>query len=164
METFMHLSGLDINGPSLNFYQMGIRAIIVFFIALIFIRIAGMRVFGKKSSFDIVLGIVLGALLSRGITGASPFFATIFASFVFVMMHRLMAYLSFKSHKAGRIIKGTPSLLFKDGEYLAENMERSLITKHDIDEALREKVNTNDLGKIKEAYYERNGEIGFVTK
>lgn len=58
----------------IKWWQMAIRAFIVFLVAIVLIRIGNKRIFGKYSSFDIVLGIILGSILSRAITGNLLFF------------------------------------------------------------------------------------------
>jgi uncharacterized membrane protein YcaP (DUF421 family) len=82
------------DGQDLNALQMGCRAFVVFFIAVLLLRIAGMRAFGKKSAMDATIAIMLGAILSRSVVGVSPFFPTITAALVLACVHRLMAWLS----------------------------------------------------------------------
>ena len=62
----MDINELFGNGQNLTALQMGVRAFIMFFIALALIRIGGMRIFGKKTAFDNILVIMLGAVLARG--------------------------------------------------------------------------------------------------
>lgn len=52
METFLFLFG---EGKDLNTLQMSCRAAVSFFVALLLIRIAGQRTFGKGSAFDNVV-------------------------------------------------------------------------------------------------------------
>jgi uncharacterized membrane protein YcaP (DUF421 family) len=158
------LLGDDVSGHFLTWYQMGIRSTIVFFIALLFIRLAGMRVFGEKSAFDVVVSIILGAVLSRAIFGGSPFLPIIFAAGVIVFLHRLLSYLSFRHHKIGLLVKGTRHHLVKNGEIMWSNMAMTQITERDIMEALREKTHLNDISEVEEAFFERNGQISFVLK
>ncbi len=80
-------------GKDLNTLQMACRAFVVFFITLAFIRFTGMRTFGVKSAFDHCIIIMLGAVLSRSITGASAFLPTITAAFVLVLVHKILARL-----------------------------------------------------------------------
>jgi len=54
MQTINELFG---QGFNLNILQMTLRAIVIFFIALILIRYTGMRMFGIKSAFDICVTI-----------------------------------------------------------------------------------------------------------
>ncbi|SAK73860.1 hypothetical protein AWB80_04181 [Caballeronia pedi] len=79
-------------GRDLDPLQMSARAVAVFFSGLVFIRIAGRRSFGQRSPFDYVVAILLGATLSRVIVGASPAIPTVAASFVIVLVHRIVAW------------------------------------------------------------------------
>ena len=59
-------------GRDLDSLQTAMRAVAVFFAALILIRISGRRAFGQRSPFDYVVAILLGATLSgdsRGVAG-----------------------------------------------------------------------------------------------
>jgi uncharacterized membrane protein YcaP (DUF421 family) len=60
-------------GEKLTVLQMSVRAFVMFIITLVLIRFAGLRTFAKQSSFDNIIVIMLGAVLARGVVGASPF-------------------------------------------------------------------------------------------
>ena len=74
MQTVYELFG---RGEHLDVLQMTMRAIIIFFIALVLIRFTGMRVFGIETAFDSCIIIMLGAVLTRAIVGASPMIPTV---------------------------------------------------------------------------------------
>jgi len=88
----MNINEIFGSGEELAPLQMAARAFIMFFIALLLIRIAGMRIFGIKTAFDNILVIMLGAILSRGVVGASPFFSTIAAATAMILIHKILAW------------------------------------------------------------------------
>src|SRR4051812_28128826 len=79
-------------GKDLTVLQMSARSVVVFILALILLRISGRRSFGLRSPLDNIISIILGAVLSRAIVGASPFLPVIAGSTTLVLIHRLIAY------------------------------------------------------------------------
>jgi uncharacterized membrane protein YcaP (DUF421 family) len=75
---------------------MSLRALIIFVATLIFLRIAGRRSFGQKTAFDLCVTVLLGAVLSRAIVGASPMMPALAAGAVLVLAHRLLAILAIR--------------------------------------------------------------------
>jgi len=151
-------------GKDLNSLQMVCRAIISFFLTLMLIRVAGMRTFGKKSAFDNVIVIMLGSIFSRVVVGASPFLPTTLACLAFVLVHRLLGWLSFYSDAVGRMIKGEASVLYANGSHIGENMRKARISEKDLLESIREQINEDGLENVKEVVQERNGNISVVRK
>jgi len=151
-------------GAELSALQMSIRAVIVFFLALIMLRIAGIRTFGKKSAFDNVIIIMLGAVLSRAITGSSPFLPIVCSSFILVIIHRLLAMFSYKSDFIGKLVKGEKKLLYKDKMPVHENMQSVQLSHKDVVEEIRIQLHQADLDGIKEIYIERNGEVSIIKE
>jgi len=151
-------------GRDLSVLQMSARAVVIFFITLIYIRVAGKRVFGRISTFDYVITITLGALLSRAIVGVSPFVPVIVSSFVFIMLNRLVAWLCLISPAVGRIVKGRSVSLYRDGSFNQKNMKEQLITERDTMEGIRKELNEDSLNNVDEIILERNGEMSVLKK
>ena len=144
---------------------MSFRAVGVFFAALAIMRIGSHRVFGKNTAFDIVLGIIYGSILSRAITGNSPFWPTLAAALTLVMLHKLLAMLAFNSKSGfGNLIKGKPQELVKDGEVQWDVMRDNSVTENDLKEALRNSGHKPDIESIQSACLERNGDISIIYK
>lgn len=160
----MNLSDLFGSGQYLTPLQMGARAFVMFFITLALIRVGGMRIFGKRTAFDNILVIMLGAILARGVVGASPFVATVVAGAVMVAIHKVLALLALKYIWVGKIVKGVHRSLYKDGKLNERNMTISTISKDDIMEGVRMQIHNNSLDEVKEAYIEKNGHVSIVKK
>lgn len=151
-------------GKDLNFIQMASRAIVIFIISLVLIRISGRRSFGMRTPLDNIIVILLGALLSRAVVGASPFVPIVASSFAIVIMHRMFGWLIARSRKFSSLVEGEKIILFENGNYMQENMNRALVCKEDLKQGVRKSVLTEDMGKIEKVYIERNGEISAIKK
>src|SRR5450432_2879897 len=101
MQTIYELFG---QGEHLNILQVSLRAIVIFLIALILIRFTGMRVFGIETAFDTCIIIMLGAVLTRAIVGASPFLPTVVASVALVTVQKLIAAISVNNQMVSHLV------------------------------------------------------------
>ena len=151
-------------GKDLSILQMTCRTIVVFIIALLLIRISGRRSFGLHTPLDNIITIMLGAVMSRAIVGASDFMPVIAASAILVLIHRFFAYLMVHHPGFSRLMAGEKMLLFKEGNFIERNMDRAQVCKEDILQEVRKAALTEDLHAIEKIYIERNGEVNSVKK
>lgn len=147
-------------GTELTALQMSVRALFFFFVTLVYLRIAGIRTLGKKSSMDMVIVIVLGSVIARGIAGASGIAPTLASSFVLVIVHRIISWFTVVNQPFEKIIKADKIVLYKDGIFMEKNMRREGISMHDFYEGLR--LDGKNMEEVKIAYLETNGELSFV--
>ncbi|WNC91441.1 DUF421 domain-containing protein [Paraburkholderia sp. FT54] len=151
-------------GRNLDPLQMGMRSIVVFLVALVLIRVSGRRSFGQRSPFDSVVVILLGATLSRAIVGASPFIATVVASFVIVAGHRLLAWACMRSRALERLVGGVEREVYSNGAFNPREMNAALISPTDVQESVRQKTGSRSMDEVAAAILERNGEVGVIRK
>ena len=81
-----------------------------------------------------------------------------------MIIHRACAFGACKLHWFGMLIKGRPVTLVRNGEIDWTEMERALISKHDLEEDLRLAAKTEDFSTIGLARLERSGDISFIKK
>jgi uncharacterized membrane protein YcaP (DUF421 family) len=143
--------------------NMMLRAVVVFLFALVIIRIAGIRSFGSKSSFDVVLAITVGSVLSRAVTGNHSFCGCIASGAVLALMHRLFAMMAYRNKKIATLVKGDPHVLLKNNKINWENMKRHNITMDDLMQSVRKK-GFMELTEIDEAVFETDGKISLIPK
>lgn len=151
-------------GKDLTAWQMSSRGIVVFMIALLLIRISGRRSFGIRAPLDNIIIILLGAILSRAVVGASEFVPVIVSCFVIVVMHRGVGWLIVNSKVIGRLIESDKIILYEKGKYVKQHLKRVQLTEEDVMQGVRKSALTEDLNEIKHIYIERNGEISAVRK
>src|SRR5919197_3587456 len=93
--------GLGREATALTFTQISLRAVVVFAAALAIVRCGDRRFLSQKTAFDAVLGFILASMLARAVNGTAAFFPTLGGGFVLVLLHRLLASWSRRSHIVG---------------------------------------------------------------
>src|SRR5690349_9105543 len=99
-------------------HQMAARAAVVFFIALIYVRTGGLRMLGRQSAYDSLTALMLGAILGKAVVSPDSFIGTMLAALVIMVLHRLVAWITFRSSWAGSILKGKSIVLFQNSKPL----------------------------------------------
>jgi uncharacterized membrane protein YcaP (DUF421 family) len=158
------LLGLGFETKELTFLQISLRGVIVFAATLVMVRVSSKRSLAEKTAFDAVLIVIVASVLARAINGSAPFFPTLGAGFVLVLLHRMLSLVAFNSHAFGCLIKGKPAVLAQNGNLDRESMRRNLVSEHDLEEDMRLTAKTEDLSEIKVARLERSGDISFIKR
>jgi len=144
--------------------EIAARAAVMFLIALLLIRLSGMRPFGKGNGVDTIISFLIGSILSRGVVGATPFFSTVAAAAVILLVHNMMVKLSLYNRWMERSVKGRTYLLYENGNFIKENMQKANVSEKDIYEELRLQCKLDTLHQIEKVSMERTGEISFIKK
>src|SRR6476660_2864197 len=117
-------------------FEIAERSAVMFLIALILIRISGMRPFGKGDGIDTIITFLIGAILSRGIVGATPFFSTVISVIVILFIHKIMTKLSVYNKQFETIVKGKSYLLYAGERFIPANLKKANVSINDVYEEL----------------------------
>ena len=161
---FLVLLGPDGKATQLTVLNISLRCFVIFVVGLALVRIGDRRSLAQKTAFDAVFIVLMGSMLSRAINGTAPFFNTIAGAIALMIIHRIFAFAAFKSHAFGKLIKGQPIPLVRNGEIDWQAMKDRLVSKHDFEEDLRLAAKTEDVSSIQLARLERSGDISFIKK
>ena len=153
--------GIGVDNKEITVWQMGLRAVIVYVVTLAFVRLGKKRFMGKATAFDVILGIMLGSIASRAITGNTPFLPGLAATAVLIALHSFLSAVACRWHGFGTMLKGHSEILVRDGRVDQRMMARTHLTDHDLEEDLR-RHGLTDVSGVAEARLERNGDISVV--
>ena len=163
--TFLQsIIGPDGQPKELTLFQVCLRAFIIFLLGLAMVRIGDRRSLSEKTGFDTLFLVLIGAVLARAINGSAAFLTTIGCGAFLMLVHRFFAFIAFRSHKFGKLIKGSDETLVNNGKVDWKAMKRHLVSKHDLEEDLRLNASTENIDEIKVARIERSGDISFIKK
>lgn len=146
------------DGNEIPEWMVAIRSVLIYALAIVIVRAGKKRFMAGTSAFDVLVGVMLGSILGRGINGGSNLLGSVLASAVIVFLHWLFSYIAVRSSGFERIVKGTNSTLVRDGQVNEEELRQHHITHEDLMAALR----SSGVGRpddVKEAVIEQSGEI-----
>ena len=153
--------GLDLESKQIGVLQMALRAAIVYVVTVALVRLGKKRFMGSATAFDVILGIMLGSMVSRAVTGNAPFVPALAASAVLLAMHWLFSAVALRWHGFGVAVKGSDQVVIRDGTVDHEAMRRAHLSDRDLWEDLRDK-GVSRLDQVAEARLERNGKLSVI--
>jgi len=153
--------GLGLESKDINALQMGLRAVVVYVVTVLMVRLGKKRFMGRATAFDVILGIMLGSIVSRAVTGNAPFLPALVAAAALLLMHAMFSGIAMGWHGFGTLIKGHSEVLVRDGSIDWQAMRTAHMTEHDLWEDLRGK-SISHLERVAEARLERNGQLSVI--
>jgi uncharacterized membrane protein YcaP (DUF421 family) len=159
--TFHALIGAQ--GQEIGWAQMSLRAVLIFAIGLAIMRFAAARAFGKWTALDIILAVIVGSNLSRALTGSAPFWPTVIATLVIVVLHAALSHAVIRWPVLSRALKGRSVCLIKEGTLNTRALRRHGIGEGDLRMALRAQ-GVAEVEDAESVYLERNGDISVILK
>lgn len=162
MLDFLHdLTGQDT--PHILWWQMCIRATIIFAYAVLLYRLVPRRSLSDLSPLDIVLTVVVGSSLSRALTGSAPLLPTLIACALLAAFYSGLTALAPRSAWVSKLVKGRPIRIIHDREVDWHAVRKAQLGENDITEHLR--LNgIRSVDQIDEAYLERNGQFSVIKR
>ncbi len=141
-----------------------IRAIILYIIVLIVMRLMGKREIGQLQPFELAISIMIADLASVPMTELGiPITNGIIPILGLLIMHMLISIINMKSLKMRAIMSGQPSLLIYRGKIDEKVLRKERLTLNELEEKLRSN-NVFNLGDVEYAILETNGEVTVIQK
>lgn len=138
-----------------------VRCVLLFFGSILLLRFGNHR-YQLNTTIDLLLVIILGGIVSRGINGSATLISTFVAMIALILSHKGFVKLAFLSRPIESLLKGKSHRLMYKGQFEKQNLCRFNITEADLKEQLHHQLNRSNFHEIEEAILERNGGITFI--
>ena len=140
------------------------RAIFLYIIVLIVMRLMGKREIGQLQPFELAIAIMIADLASIPMTDSGiPITNGIISILGLLVMHLLISLFNMKSIKAREIICGKPSILIYRGKIDEKSFKKERFTINELEERLRGN-NIYNLGDVEYAILETSGQVTVIQK
>ena len=158
------LLGLSAEKPEqLATTQVCMRAVVVFFVLIAYLRLAKKRFLGQSTAFDAILVIVIGSISSRAISGTAPFGASLAGTLTLIALHWLLSYAAMYVPGLSGLVKGHSTIIIRDGLVDRKALQASHMTQDDLAEDLRQE-GIASVSEVKEARLERSGSLSVIKE
>ena len=144
----------------INFF----RAILIYIIVLIVMRLMGKREIGQMQPFELAISIMIADLASIPMTETGVLISNgIIPILGLLVMHLIISMLNIKSSKAREIICGKPAILVYRGKIDEKILKKERFTINELEERLRDN-NIFNIGDVEYAILETSGQVTVIPK
>lgn len=140
------------------------RAIVLYILVLIVMRLMGKREIGQLQPFELAISIMIADLATIPMTETGiPISNGIIPMLGLLVMHLLISMLNIKSTKAREIICGKPRILIYRGKIQEKALKKERFTINELEERLRDN-NIFNIGDVEYAILETSGQVTVIPK
>ena len=141
-----------------------IRAIILYIIVLVIMRMMGKREIGQLQPFELAISIMIADLASIPMADVGiPIFDGIIPIFALLVMHLAISSINLRSINIRKVICGKPSILVYRGKIDEKVLKKEKFTINELQERLRGN-NVFSLSDVEYAILETSGQITVIQK
>ena len=141
-----------------------IRALILYLIVVVVMRVMGKRQIGQLQPFEFVITIMLAELAAVPMQNTGiPLINGIIPIATLLIAQIAFSYINLKSEKARAIICGKPSILISGGLIVEEELRKQRYNINDLMEQLRSR-NVPNIADVEFAILETSGQISVIPK
>lgn len=144
--------------------EIGLRAVVAFFLVLFLTRLIGKGQMGQLTVSDFVNAIAIGSIAANMATdhkeNASYY---VIGIIVFAALTYLTNFLALKFRPVRKVLEGEPTVVIQNGKMLEKNMRKMLYSVDHLLMQLREK-NVFNIADVEFAVAEPNGKLSVLLK
>ncbi len=139
-----------------------LHAVFGYLFLLLVVRVLTRRPGAQLTLFEFVIVFLIGGIIILSTVGKDRSITNCAMGIITVgLMHRFVSWLKLQSPRLGKIIDGSPLLLFDRGEWRGEVMEGMHLDREDVMAAARS-TGLTSLEQVRYAVLERNGAISVI--
>lgn len=153
--------------PEIQIVEKIVRPLVVYFFLLLMFRIAGKRELGQMTPFDLVVLLTISNVLQNAMIGPdNSLTGGLIGGLTLFVANGLIGRLTLHFPRVARLLEGKPTLLIEDGRILTKNLRREVMTKTELERAVRKHDldPEADLPLIKRALLEQDGTVTILHK
>jgi uncharacterized membrane protein YcaP (DUF421 family) len=128
----------DLIHLGLPWWDKTIRTLAVYLAVLVLLRLFGKRQLAQLNAFDLVVLLLLSNVVQNAIIGNETSLpGGILGAVILIAANYVLVRLAFRHDRINRILQGTPTTLYRDGDFREQSLDHELVTREELRAALR---------------------------
>jgi uncharacterized membrane protein YcaP (DUF421 family) len=144
-------------------WELVLRSALIYLALLAALRVFGKREVGQFTLYDLVLVLLVANAVQPAMTGPDT---SLGGGLVIILTLVLLNFLVGQLDRLGlfhRLLEPEPTVVVRNGQYLAGNMRREGVEREEVESAIREH-GIDDVSDVQMAVLEPDGAISIVGK
>ncbi|HTI71064.1 MAG TPA: YetF domain-containing protein [Candidatus Limnocylindria bacterium] len=149
---------------STPWWELVLRATVIYFLLLILLRVTGKRQVGQMSPFDVVLLLILSNAVQNAMNaGDESLTGGVIMAVTLVVLNYIVSFIAFRSRLFEKLIEGEPQILIRNGEIFKNVCIRCQITPLELETAIRN-GGCESVGEVQLAVLENTGKVSVIRR
>jgi uncharacterized membrane protein YcaP (DUF421 family) len=149
---------------SAPWWHFALRAVAIYALVMVLMRVSGKRAVGQFTPFDLVLLILIGNAVQNGINGGDNSLTGAFVmATTLIALNYAVAFATSRSRRAERLVEGVPVVLARNGKVFERVLREQFVSDEDFHKALRQHA-LAEVSDVALALLETNGSISIVPR
>lgn len=154
----------DLFVPGVPVIEKVLRALIIYVVLVLLVRLAGKRELAQLNAFDLIVLLLLSNTVQNAIIGNDNSLAGgIIGAVTLLSANWFVVRFMYRHEKLDRVIEGNPVTLVEDGQVLKDQCDRELITVAEL-EAAAHRQGFASLADVGRAVLEPGGTLSFIGR
>jgi uncharacterized membrane protein YcaP (DUF421 family) len=144
--------------------QIVLRSAFAYFVLLFAVRLIGRRTASQMAPFDLIVLFLFGGITITAVLGDEHSMFGAFSGICTIgLMHILVSTLKARYDWFGRLVDGTPVVVFEHGKFHEDRMRKLRLQHQDVMAAARQRGLLR-LAQVRYAVAERDGKISVIAQ
>jgi uncharacterized membrane protein YcaP (DUF421 family) len=155
---------MDFLLPEIAVAEKILRSVIVYGFLLVAFRMAGKRLLGQLTAFDLVVLLIISNVLQNSAIGPdNSLGGGLLGAAVIIGLNFLVAKLTFRHKRLERLVENFPTVIVKHGHVIHANLSREHMSMAELRAALR-KEGIATMSEVRYAILEEDGHVSVIPR
>jgi len=155
---------MNILVPEIAVAEKVLRSVVVYGFLLVSFRVAGKRLLGQLTAFDLVVLLIISNVLQNAAIGNDVSLGGgLLGAAVIILLNVMVAWLTFRHKRLERLVENTPTVIVKHGHVIRANLDREHMSLAELRAALR-KEGIATMSEVRYAILEEDGHVSVIPR